>query len=343
VLSIAKKGKKHTFDYVFDAKYRIDFAVEGSYYKNRYKNPGPLEEDINTMHRYRDAIVARQKGPYERTAFGAYVLFPWGLEHMYTEHHFYKSIEEVNIGGLPFLPSATDLVEQFVERLIEKSPEELQAEGILPRGTQEEWLSALDEKVLISVVSTEEQYQLCMQQAVFELPGNQLKGCWQEAVYVALYVSKEVGRQNGVVCYGRITEVEVAAGGSVMFHVGSWVNVKHVIKPVNYGIAGYAMTTLNALKEATELPELFMKSRDEKLVWRVLRRVSDQIKIELDSELLDEARGVETFQVNGLEIVMSPGERVVEIVGESESVKVSYGELERNPSAVFRVVCGMMG
>ena len=66
-------------------------------------------------------------GPYERTAFGAYVLFPWSDEDIYQEHHFYKSINEVNIGALPFLPNATDLVEQFVERLIEKSPEEIQA------------------------------------------------------------------------------------------------------------------------------------------------------------------------------------------------------------------------
>nr|WP_088102989.1 nuclease domain-containing protein [Halalkalibacter urbisdiaboli] len=342
MLSIAKKGKDYSFDYVFDAKYRIDFAVEGSYYGNRYKTPGPLEEDINTMHRYRDSIVARKKGPYERTAFGAYVLFPWEDEHTYTEHHFYESNEEVNIGGLPFLPSATQLVEQFVEHLIEKSLEELQAEGILPRGTQEDWQSVLDEKVLIGVVSSEEQYRLCMQEALFELPANQLKGGWQEAAYVALYVSKDVGRQNGVVCYGRITEVEVVEGGSVLFHVESWVNVKQVIKPVHYGIAGYAMTTLNLLKEANELPELFIKSKDEKAIWRMLRRVSDRIKVELDSEQLDEAKSVRTYQVNGLEIKMNPEESEVEIMGEGESAKVSYSELHRNPSAVFRVVCEMV-
>ena len=50
-------------------------------------------------------------------------------EDMYQEHHFYQSIDKVNIGGLPFLPNATDLVEQFVERLIDKSPEEIQAGG----------------------------------------------------------------------------------------------------------------------------------------------------------------------------------------------------------------------
>ncbi|GER68058.1 hypothetical protein BpJC7_21020 [Weizmannia acidilactici] len=73
MLQIQKKGKDYTFNYIFDAKYRIDYAQEGSYYGTRYKTPGPMEEDINTMHRYRDSIVAANGGPYERTAFGAYV------------------------------------------------------------------------------------------------------------------------------------------------------------------------------------------------------------------------------------------------------------------------------
>ena len=77
MLTIEKKGKDYSYNYVFDAKYRIDYAQEDSYYKTRYKTPGPLEEDINTMHRYRDSLVIMNDGPYERTAFGAYVLFPW--------------------------------------------------------------------------------------------------------------------------------------------------------------------------------------------------------------------------------------------------------------------------
>ncbi|GAB6890038.1 hypothetical protein JCM14450A_10440 [Geobacillus stearothermophilus] len=101
VLAIEKKGKDYTFNYIFDAKYRLDFAVSGSAYEKRYGMPGPTEDDINTMHRYRDSLVARRGGPYERTAFGAYVLFPWHDEDSYQAHPLYKSINDVNIGGLP--------------------------------------------------------------------------------------------------------------------------------------------------------------------------------------------------------------------------------------------------
>ncbi len=158
MLAIEKKGKNYQYQYIFDAKYRIDFA-ERSHYKRKYGTPGPMEEDINTMHRYRDALVVEQEGPFERTAYGAYVLFPWNQEEAYENHPFYKSIEKVNIGGFPFLPNATRLVEQFIDHLIEKSPEEIIREGILPRGTKEEWHSSLEEKVLVGSVKTEADYE----------------------------------------------------------------------------------------------------------------------------------------------------------------------------------------
>ncbi|WP_408010172.1 DUF2357 domain-containing protein [Pseudalkalibacillus sp. A8] len=187
MLSIEKKGKNYEYNYVFDAKYRIDFAVEGSYYNERYKQPGPMEDDINTMHRYRDAIVVEQEGPYERSAFGAYVLFPWFEEESYTEHPFYKSINSVNIGGLPFLPNATNLVEQFVERLIEKSPEEIHEEGILPRGVKEEWQSSFEDKVLVGLVNSRSNAIAHHQHRFYHIPVRSLNKGWQEAKYVALY------------------------------------------------------------------------------------------------------------------------------------------------------------
>lgn len=127
MLSIGKIGKNYKFQYIFDAKYRIDFGEDET------SLPGPLQDDINTMHRYRDAIVVESDGKYSRTSFGAYVLFPWNKEDEYQNHPLYKSIEKVNIGGLPFLPNVTQLVEKIIDNLLTKTADELQAEGILPR------------------------------------------------------------------------------------------------------------------------------------------------------------------------------------------------------------------
>lgn len=129
MLSIQKHGKDYDYQYVFDAKYRIN--VEDA------NNPGPKEEDINTMHRYRDSIVTWRNDSYERKAFGAYVLFPWHEEQAFQNHPLYRSIESVNIGALPFLPNATTLVSQMLDQLLAKTSDQLQGEGILPIGTKE--------------------------------------------------------------------------------------------------------------------------------------------------------------------------------------------------------------
>ncbi|WP_332699245.1 hypothetical protein [Halalkalibacter lacteus] len=98
------------------------------------------------------------------------------------------------------------------------------------------------------------------------------------------------------------------------------------------------MTTLTHLKEAKELPELFMKSKDEMAVWRMLRRVSDRIKVELYSEQLDKASGVQCFRFKDVEVRMNGLESQVEIVKGDFYKVVGYEELRRKPSGVFREV-----
>lgn len=112
--------------FVLDAKYRLDPAVPGSRYDSLYGAPGPLEEDINVMHRYRDAIVRRSRpdGGYERSISSACVLFPYANEAEYAAHHFYSSLGKVGVGALPFLPGATRLAEQWLDELLRPSEED---------------------------------------------------------------------------------------------------------------------------------------------------------------------------------------------------------------------------
>lgn len=345
MLSIEKKGKGYKYHYIFDAKYRIDYAQEDSYYQKRYKTPGPMEDDINTMHRYRDSIVATSGGPFERTAFGAYVLFPWFDESVYKEHHFYKSIDKVNIGGLPFLPNATNMVERFVERLIDKSPEEIQREGILPRGAHEEWKSSLDQMVLIGLVSDQESYDQFIKEAYYQISVKQLRKGWQEAEYIALYVKNSLNTDNGVQVYAKIKNVMPYHDGTneyMLFHVAPWSRLKQNIRPVNYGISSYVMTTLNTLKESQELPELFMKSKEEMAIWRMLRRVSDQIRIDLDQENLDRASRISEYKIKDIKVVMDKQEREIRFIQNNTEESVSIDQLEKNPSGVFKKLMEML-
>lgn len=106
--------------YIFDAKYRIQFDRD---YIKKYGKPGPMEEDINTMHRYRDAIAIPHPvtGNYQRgVVIGAAVLFPHTNEADYSGHRFYKSLDQVEIGGIPFLPNSTSMLRDKIDQLLAK-------------------------------------------------------------------------------------------------------------------------------------------------------------------------------------------------------------------------------
>jgi predicted component of viral defense system (DUF524 family) len=105
--------------YILDAKYRLAFDAD---YTSQYGGVGPTVDDINTMHRYRDAIVIPhplKPGEFQRGIVqGAAVLFPFRDESAYQNQRFFKSIAEVQIGGLPFLPGTATLAENHIRGIL---------------------------------------------------------------------------------------------------------------------------------------------------------------------------------------------------------------------------------
>lgn len=69
------------------------------------------------MHRYRDAITY-SKDDRRNSIEGAFVLFPYNDEKQYKNQKFYKTIETVKIGAIPFLPSSTEIMRKFLEEII---------------------------------------------------------------------------------------------------------------------------------------------------------------------------------------------------------------------------------
>lgn len=106
--------------YVLDAKYRLAYGAD---YERKYGGVGPTLEDINTMHRYRDAIVMshpHKPGEYQRGIVqAAVVLFPFRNESAYKNHRFFKSLDKVQIGGLPFLPGTAELAEGHIRGILQ--------------------------------------------------------------------------------------------------------------------------------------------------------------------------------------------------------------------------------
>lgn len=318
VLTLKKKDAAVEYKYIFDAKYRVNPAYEGTPYFEKYKAPGPEEDDINTMHRYRDAIVYIDKGDreYERSMFGAYVLFPYHDEEKFQEHRFYKSIELINVGAFPFLPQSTELMERFLDEIILDSPEKAYERSTRPRGTKEYYVNKLTGKnVLVGALSKKEQLEAALSEKFYHTP---LKNITNHKVltqleYVALYQSLNLfGRDGhvGIHYFGEvldwkvvprkdITQIPISRGNGdelyVVFRVKEWSKRTAPILPGGHGIYRILYTSKYIFDRAQEVSELRLETEEELQLWREKRRTG-KVKVHLDREHVDLASRVVSIE-----------------------------------------------
>lgn len=112
VLNVTKAGSELTKTYLFDAKYRVlDDKDHNS------PTDEPVQDAINAMHRYRDAIYYGNKSlpngvnkPQSKEVIGGYILFPGRVSDAdkLENKYFMRSIDAINIGAYPLLPKAFD-------------------------------------------------------------------------------------------------------------------------------------------------------------------------------------------------------------------------------------------
>jgi predicted component of viral defense system (DUF524 family) len=314
VLTLKKNDSDSEYKYIFDAKYRLNPAYEDTPYRRNYKLPGPEESDINTMHRYRDAIVyAEGSGrELERSMFGAYVLFPYHNEEQYREHKFYKSIELINVGALPFLPESTQLMEAFLDEIIMDSPEKAYERSSRPRGTKNYYENKLiGRNVLVGSLREAQQLNDALQLKFYHVPLENISDhkLLTQLEYVALYQSVkkfESRGETGIHWYGRIVDWKVmrrkeiierpARSGTeeklyVKFTVDEWVKRDKPIIPGGRGVYTLLYTSKYVFDRALEIAELKLETEEDLREWREQRRLGP-VTVDLDHEQVDLASRV---------------------------------------------------
>ena len=281
VLTLDKRGTDVEYKYVFDAKYRIENNPADAFYPD--DNPGPKVSDINTMHRYRDSIVYENKTPsrfmFEKKMFGAYVLFPYDdPDGEYKNHRFYKSIETVNIGGLPFLPGTTELVEAFLGELVADSSESAFERASLPRGIEER-LAKVDwsvKDVMVGTVRSEEQLNFNLQNNGYYVPEKYITKDMLPIRYIALH-EQNVGSEPGIKRYGEVLTVRKIKRGRIpvpmsrnnseeiyyYFNVRNWENLDKIIEIKDSNRGKPQFTNKFLLDNCTKSYQLFAISSEE--------------------------------------------------------------------------------
>lgn len=344
VLRLEKKGADTAYEYVFDAKYRVNPALPGTdYYTSVSHKPGPEIGDINTMHRYRDAIVYQNEAsPYERTMFGAYVLFPYGNEEEYKHHRFYESIGKVNIGGLPFLPSAMKLVSDMLDELISDSPQSAFERATLPRGIEDK-LAKVDwsvRDVLIGDLRKKEQLKVCLDHNFYHIPVSKIKDSDLPVRYIAIYQSsRQFGVESGIRYYGEVVRcslvkrceiIEIPKNSDEMyyrFEVKEW---KMLSKPIaaKERAMGRQFTNMFLLEHSTEAPELSIRSEAE-------YRLFTELKRSLNNADINDSNADIGFVFGKSTVVFEDG-KIHIYQGKKICAEYSIKDFSKTPNAVSR-------
>jgi Uncharacterized conserved protein len=364
ILSMHKEGSVKSYEFIFDAKYKIDTSEE---YIKFYGSAGPKEEDINTMHRYRDAIIYdynkdkllerkdKINNPSEainNCIFGAFVLFPYDNEEEFKNNRFYKSIEEVNIGAIPFLPSTTKLMEDFFDEIIEESSYSSFERAIEPVSKEEylkdEYFSRRE--VLVGALKSKEQLEVNIKHNFYHIPAKKINLAKNNINYVALSQSQSLfGDYGGIVWYGKIKDIHLVKRNEInelpkddeslyyRIEIEKWYRLEKKIKIDKYQIRSFIYTTFYLLKNAGSVTELCIKSKEEFRIFLELKRLYNEISIEGD-KIIDAESGIKDFNLEGINIVVN--DDMIMSIADETVIKVFKEDFIKKPIKSIKELLG---
>lgn len=360
MLNLRKENQDIDYQYVFDAKYRLNPAAPGSDYYRKYRKPGPQEDDINTMHRYRDAIFYSHRGRISKSVFGAYILFPFKDSDYYAglgdgqPHDFYSSIEKVNIGGLPFLPGETGLVENFLDELIMDTPDSA-FERVLPQVGSDLYYQQKfrPRAVLVGAVGDKKQFKINVEGCFYHIPYRLVKKTCFNIDYIALYQPASIfgNDASGIRCFGSIKEMVVVKRKDidelpkqsqelyVKFTVDDWKMLGQPITPAGYGVRTHIYTTWYLLQQARTLPELSLRSEEEMRLWKELQRLGQSIIWKAPARQLGAGSRISQIEFGPVVIRVLDSQLIISNGSKSRELPLSH--LKSKPRAVVKVILCM--
>lgn len=283
VMHIHKKSGI-SLTYLFDAKYRVcgdgEIVSEEDY-------DYPVEDTLNQMHRYRDAIYYTDKNnTFAKEVVGGYILFPGRMqEEVYLEQlraekydklpYYLRSIELVNIGAFPLLPNENSglLLRAFLEKILVSSDVKEQIEESIPQrglyySPENEGIS-----VIVGCVKNDSHHDWILRNLKYNLRLDKnrkgavnLKNDYANAKYLILYKlgnteSKEIYRITDD--YNVMTSDELAEmgypepGGKMYLVLGISKDVEPVLKDRVWDLSGDLIDTSEGSPRLIKYVNLF--------------------------------------------------------------------------------------
>ena len=285
---------------LLDAKYRIEASPE---YQRRYLTPGPPEDALNVLHRYRDAILEHEgpKQPDEqpkRSIVQAAAAFPYRdvTAGAFQESLLWQSLERIGVGAVPLLPGNTEHLREWLRSALRRGGWTL-SEKVIGHSAVErlhQWRRAAAEPVLVGVlkgryeaahmewIRASKQYYM----PLLKTQRRQFVSSW-----LALY-SPTVLRKPGAVTHRAMVKgVDVVKRSEiktpwpaghrgdeyvVLYHLGG---VEELARPIEnkhqngrgQRFSSHRWTSLLALERASVLEELLLETEPE---WKLYEDLS---------------------------------------------------------------------
>jgi uncharacterized protein len=202
---------------VVDAKYRVENDLE---YVKRYGSPGPPDDAINVLHRYRDAILDLDLSHSDvpatkRTVIQCVALFPHREEAAgdFRGSRLWRAVSRLGIGAIPALPGDVGYLREWLHETVKAGGWAL-ADKVIPHRSHEraaDWRIAASERVLVGVLragNEQEHLDWITAKRLYYVPAS--KQPQQYATkYVALYIPAALRHRGAVLFWASVNSIDV--------------------------------------------------------------------------------------------------------------------------------------
>ncbi len=200
---------------VLDAKYRVDASPK---YQEQYRSPGPPEDALNVLHRYRDAILveSEEAGIPKRPIVQAAALFPYRDKDagQFSESRLWKSLEKFGIGAVPLLPGETGYLSDWLRETLRQGGWSIaeRAIGNIADSKVQDWRQAAAEAILVATlrgINPEEHFNWICSKRLYYVPLRSSQRRFHELRWLAIYQPSELRNPGAITHWARIEGMEV--------------------------------------------------------------------------------------------------------------------------------------
>jgi hypothetical protein len=268
---------------VLDAKYRLDPSPE---YVQRYGVPGPPEDAINGLHRYRDALLETSSTApvrFKRSVVQGAALYPYSETEpgAFGRSRLWEALESLGIGAIPALPSGLEYLRLWIRNVLRHGGWEI-ADLAIPHTASDQastWRRAQRDFVLV-VPSADAQS--------LETGAVIWFAAFSESDFEHLIKVDRllVARESTPGLWQINTEVQVSAASASVEGIAFRVHGAHTFRSIGWRegelpLRPPFLTTALAADRARTAPELLLRTETEWRLREQLATIGMQTRLDL--------------------------------------------------------------